>query len=749
MDFNIFQKSEEYKERLRDEMTRALTSNTIDPTEPAGFQGPGVMMGEAAPKKNMGQYLEAATGWVYGCVTAIADAVAACDFDLYRVNGEDNIEEIENHPILDLLDRVNNYTTRYDHLSMTQQYLELVGEAPWYLSRGESGTQEPESMLLLRPDRLKVVQSVDKNSTSPIDHYEYRVDSTKTVEIKPEEIVFLRYPDPTNPFRGKGTLQAAALTVDIDNFAEEFNKRFFYNSARPDSIIGTDQKLTPSQREAIRNDIKRLYQGGEKAHKTAILESGLKWTPMSISQKDMDFLEQQKFSRDKILSIFRVHKSILALSDDVNLANAKIGEYVFAKWTVRPKMMRIAAQLNEFLLPMFAGTENMFLSFDDPVPEDKTADIQKYDSALSKGWMTPNEVRREQNLEDIGDAGDRLYIPSNYLPIEMAGTSLSPAPVRSVFPLGKKKMIIQNSGGGYKRAVHNLQYVQRQKAKKKITLRAIEKVEKKIDTFAQNLVKDMIAKKKSERIAFAKDQMNGMIKASDDFVPAYYGIMSRFFLSQKKKVLKKFPKKDINIDDYLLDEEDESKILVSLTNPLQKDIIKQAGTIAASVVGDEAFDMATRRVQQFLKENAIQFSTTVNEYTNQLIRDELAAGVAKGEGIPKLRKRLTILFDDMSKVRAERIARSEVIRASNFAAKEAYTQSGVVEKLEWLLTDDSVTCEFCRTLDAKTADLNDTFFSQGDTVHGEDGGTLKLDYSDIEYPPLHVNCRCTLIPVVT
>jgi SPP1 gp7 family putative phage head morphogenesis protein len=119
-----------------------------------------------------------------------------------------------------------------------------------------------------------------------------------------------------------------------------------------------------------------------------------------------------------------------------------------------------------------------------------------------------------------------------------------------------------------------------------------------------------------------------------------------------------------------------------------------------------------------------------------------------GEGIPDLRKRVNELFDGMEKYRAERIARSEVIRASNFAAQEAYRQSGVVNEVEWLATDDDRLCEFCAPLSGEHIALGDTFFDKGDSYRGSDGGMLDLNYEDIEHPPLHVNCRCALIPII-
>ena len=84
----------------------------------------------------------------------------------------------------------------------------------------------------------------------------------------------------------------------------------------------------------------------------------------------------------------------------------------------------------------------------------------------------------------------------------------------------------------------------------------------------------------------------------------------------------------------------------------------------------------------------------------------------------------------MEKYRSERIARSEVIRASNFAATEAFDQSGVVDEVQWLATPDDRIDSECADLDGQTIKLGSSFAS------------------GVEYPPLHPNCRCTVVPVI-
>jgi len=264
-------------------------------------------LNEAFPLMKSTDYLKAALGWVYACASAIADEVATIEIKLFK-QVKDGVEEVKEHEILDLLFKANNFTTKFDLFWSTQQYLELTGEAPWYLAKSGNTITD---ILLIRPDLLSILPGTGNNY---IDGYKYKINGGNTVNLAPEEVLFLKYPDTTHAFRGKGTLQAAAKTVDIDNFSEDFNRNFFFNSALPGSVLKTEQKLRPEVAKQLKADLNKLYKGVDKAHKAMVLEQGLDWKPMQLSQRDMDFLEQQRFSRDKILGIFRVPKTALGIN---------------------------------------------------------------------------------------------------------------------------------------------------------------------------------------------------------------------------------------------------------------------------------------------------------------------------------------------------------------------------------------------------------------------------------------------------
>lgn len=170
----------------------------------------------------------------------------------------------------------------------------------------------------------------------------------------------------------------------------------------------------------------------------------------------------------------------------------------------------------------------------------------------------------------------------------------------------------------------------------------------------------------------------------------------------------------------------------------------------ADIISGIDFDITNPRVQTFINSNANKFSFEVNKTTIASLRKELTAGIKLGEGIPELTKRVNKVFGFAEKYRATRIARSEVIRAANAGAEFGYMQSGVVEGKEWLIAEDERLCDFCRYMseEMNQKKLGEVWFKKGDKLELPDGQIMKIDYSDIGYPPLHSNCRCTIIPVL-
>lgn len=164
------------------------------------------------------------------------------------------------------------------------------------------------------------------------------------------------------------------------------------------------------------------------------------------------------------------------------------------------------------------------------------------------------------------------------------------------------------------------------------------------------------------------------------------------------------------------------------------------------------FNADNQLIHEFIQDHSYRMAVNVNETTKKKIQDIFDTAVDNGESVPQIMKRIRAEFADIGKVRANMIARSEIMRAHNASSEMAYIQSGVVEFKQWYTARDERRCPFCAEMHGKTMAVGGEYFKQGDRFEVTDSEgkrhVMKLDYSDIKYPPLHIRCRCVLLPIV-
>lgn len=198
----------------------------------------------------------------------------------------------------------------------------------------------------------------------------------------------------------------------------------------------------------------------------------------------------------------------------------------------------------------------------------------------------------------------------------------------------------------------------------------------------------------------------------------------------------------------LLDWIEANESLAAAIKPIIQTVLISTGRSAITEAGRDPsqFDPFTPAIREYFASRPTKIAEDVNEETAKQLRASLSQGVQAGESTYQLRARVEAVFGSASTMRADRIARTEVSRAQGFADIQAWTQSGVVVGKEWFTAEDERVCPFCNALDGKVTALDENYFDKGDTLD-VGGKTLKLDYDDVPSAPLHVKCRCVLLPV--
>lgn len=720
-----------------------------------------------APTRKASEYLTAHKSWVYSAVSLIARETAQIKLRLYRKKyvrkkGQMQIElqEEYEHEALSLLYHTNDFMTLGQLMEITQTYLDLTGEAPWAILRAN---KKPSELWPLRPDWLDVQPSKKKY----ISHYTYHPGGGfNKVKIKPKDLIMFKYFNPVRAYRGKGSVQAAAMAIDIDEFSSEWNRTFFFNAALPYIFFHTDKRLGEKESKRLMEMWRSKFEGRKNAHKVAFLGKGLKPEVVGGSYKDLDFIEGKRYLRDEILSAFHISKANIGIVDDVNRANMAESNKRFKSSVIRPRMISLCYYLNEFYLRNWPD-EDLFFDFDDPTPEDVELNLKLYENGLKHGWLTPNEVREKENLPPV-EGGDTIYLPYTLQPVggvkslvkgffgkkedKQEGVLTLKAKKKTSQEKIKEKLIMPIPP-------RRLRELREEKAGKKVYHDLVKLVVSLMDLSEEQAAKTKSPKKVKQQLSASGKEAywKAMIAKTDAQEVRMQEIMIGLWEEQKNEVHTRIDKLT-KPKGYKVAKGDVAKMLFNLAKEngrwfgimsiFIREVVSEKGGETFDFLGmPRELELSTETAARFLKEEGVKFISSVNETTRKRLRKSLAEGVEKNEGIPELKERVDAIYLSVVKNKGEQVARTEVIRATNFAIEEAYRQSGIVIGKEWLTAMDERVCPFCDEMDGKIIDVSEEYFEQGQSMT-VGGRTLDFSYEDVGYPPLHPGCRCTLIPVI-
>lgn len=317
---------------------------------------------------------------LFPIVSGLAESTGAVNFHLYAPGpsqkDEDRVEILEGeHPAVDLFLNPNPFRSRSEFVEESQQHVDLVGETTILV---EFIGSIPVRLWTIPPWKLAPVKATVVNTPAAkqfLQGWVYTADDGELIPLATRQIIQIKLPDPNDPWRGIGPVQAALMFLDTSRFSAQWNRNFFINGAEPNGVVQIEESMSDDEWNEFQDRWRETHQGLSNAHRVAMLENGAVWVPNQITQRDMQFSELQAMSSDFIRKAFRFPKTMLGDTDDANRAVAEAGEYTYGKWMIKPRANRWVAALNNRLMPLY-GKDERGLRWDfDPVvgEDDKTA----------------------------------------------------------------------------------------------------------------------------------------------------------------------------------------------------------------------------------------------------------------------------------------------------------------------------------------------------------------------------------------
>jgi HK97 family phage portal protein len=347
---------------------------------------------------------------VYSCVRILSEAVAGLPLHLYEYTNGGSKEKAVKHPLYFLLhDEPNPEMTSFVFRETLMTHLLLWGNA--YAQIIRNGKGEVMALYPLMPDRMEV----DRDEKGRL-YYEYTtstddapINKKSTVKLRPLDVLHI----PGLGFDGLVGYSPIAMAKNAIGMAiacEEYGAKFFANGAQPSGVLEHPGTLKDPSR--VRESWQQTFGGSQNANKVAVLEEGMKYTPISISPEQAQFLETRKFQINEIARIFRVPPHMVGDLEKSSFSNIEQQSLEFVKYTLDPWVSRWEQSMVRSLLTE-EEKKRYFIKFnvDGLLRGDYQSRMTGYATARQNGWMSANDIRELENLDRIpAELGGDLYL---------------------------------------------------------------------------------------------------------------------------------------------------------------------------------------------------------------------------------------------------------------------------------------------------------------------------------------------------
>ena len=302
-------------------------------------------------------------------------------------------------------------------------YMNLSGEAFLYMptSRGqEAGLSSlPANIQVINP---KDMEHIIDQETGKLLYWKFN----GKMNILPQEISQIKFYNPYCPYRGLSPIDSIRVTMDADYAAQQYNKAFFENSAMPESILTLDAEAEVNEAvmTKLKSQLLAKHQGVDNKHIPLILQGGMKWQTLNVTQKEMDFLDSKKFNRADVLSVFGVHPFVAGYTEegDTNRSTADTAYYLFYTNTIVPILNRIAICINRDICQRYdLGFKAKFDTSKIVVLKRDYSQRVKDGKTLIMAGFGRDEVNAQLDLgfPEVGD--DTRYLPGMLVPVDQLG----------------------------------------------------------------------------------------------------------------------------------------------------------------------------------------------------------------------------------------------------------------------------------------------------------------------------------------
>lgn len=330
---------------------------------------------------------------VLNAVNVIAQAVASMPCYLFEVNA-DGRQRVENHSVEYLLNEMpNRNQTPYQFKEVMMRHVLLTGNA--YAVIGWNDKGQPESLTPYPPHAVNV-----QRTTAGAYLYQITDFNGKVNVYLQDEVLHLRHAS-HDGFMGRSPITVCREAVGLGLAQQKHGASIMKNGLMAGGIVTTAEWFDQAKGQKAMEALKR-YQGAKNAGKAPILEGGMEYKQLGMSNQDAEWLASRKFTIEDVARIFNISPIFLQDYSHSSYANFSEASRAFLGQTLRPHLVNFEQQLKDALMIDLnsQSRKRYVIEFDtsDLLRTNQQERFQSYETAIKAGILSPNEARKREGL---------------------------------------------------------------------------------------------------------------------------------------------------------------------------------------------------------------------------------------------------------------------------------------------------------------------------------------------------------------
>ncbi len=654
---------------------------------------------------------------IFACVRLSTETLSTIPVHIFKKT-KNGREEVASHPVTKLLTRQSNPEMPANVFrEVIQGHLELRGKAFAEIVR--DGYGDPVELWPIHPDHIRIKRGKKGGLL-----YEY----LPTGHVFPASKILHFRGLGSNGIDSYSVIQLARESIGLGLSAQQYGSRFFGQGTNMGGFLRHPKGLSDQAFTRLREEMNQKYKGLEKSHGLIILEEGLEYQKIGLTNEDAQFLETRKFQNSEIARWFGMKPHMIGDLEKATFSNIEQQSIEAVAYTWRPRVIRLE---QEITMKLLREDEYMKYSLEGLLRGDIKSRYEAYKIAIENGWMNADEIRALEDMNPQPDGMGQIFLaPLNMgdkrklLPTEQQSTTSNITAITAIVEKVNTGGLPKDAGLSQLKILFGLTDTQALDVMgsaggeaslpdaKRVSVSSVERRTLEVRSLADR--------------RFIADRYRGEVRnTAQQMVRKEIAYISEHLVGRTAKEMIRWLK-----DEYPSFSDTVQDLFTPLFRSLGEDLypVYAAEVSLDADIPDSYRDLITKYVSAF----ALRYTSSSKGQLVKLIEE------FEEEYQEQVNQRMA----SWEETNAQKIEQREVTRIRNYLAKGAYGIAGIT-KIRSVAHGDS--CPFCSALDGKVIGIEESFIYKGEEFKPEGAHSALVPHTNRTHAPYHDGCDCDIV----